>query len=65
MTVLKVVMLSTSIDNSTTPIFLLFKLFTFAEKHNKVILYEAAIAGGIPIITPIKTILSGNNLAIF
>ena len=38
------------------------ELFTFAEKHNKVILYEAAIAGGIPIITPIKTILSGNKI---
>ncbi len=38
------------------------ELFTFAEQHNKVILYEAAIAGGIPIITPIKTILSGNKI---
>lgn len=38
------------------------ELFTFAEKHNKVILYEAAVAGGIPIITPIKTILSGNKI---
>ena len=39
------------------------ELFTFAEQHNKVILYEAAIAGGIPIITPIKTILSGNKIS--
>lgn len=38
------------------------ELFTFAEQHNKVILYEAAIAGGIPIIMPIKTILAGNKI---
>lgn len=38
------------------------ELFNFAEKHNKVILYEAAIAGGIPIIMPIKTILAGNKI---
>ena len=38
------------------------ELFNFAEEHNKVILYEAAIAGGIPIIMPIKTILAGNNI---
>ena len=38
------------------------ELFTFAEKHNKVVLYEAAIAGGIPIIMPIKTILAGNKI---
>lgn len=37
-------------------------LFTLAEKHNKVILYEAAIAGGIPLIMPIKTILAGNKI---
>lgn len=37
-------------------------LFDFAQKHNKVILYEAAIAGGIPIIMPIKTILAGNKI---
>jgi homoserine dehydrogenase len=29
---------------------------------NKVVLYEAAIAGGIPIIMPIKTILAGNKI---
>ena len=39
------------------------ELFDFAEKNNKVILYEAAIAGGIPIIMPIKTILAGNKIS--
>ena len=38
------------------------ELFNFAEQNNKVILYEAAIAGGIPIIMPIKTILAGNKI---
>ena len=38
------------------------ELFNFAEAHNKVVLYEAAIAGGIPIIMPIKTILAGNRI---
>ena len=38
------------------------ELFNFAEEHNKVVLYEAAIAGGIPIIMPIKTILAGNRI---
>ena len=38
------------------------ELFNFAEEHNKVVLYEAAIAGGIPIIMPIKTILAGNDI---
>lgn len=38
------------------------ELFNFAEKNNKVVLYEAAIAGGIPLIMPIKTILAGNNI---
>ena len=38
------------------------ELFNYAEKHNVVILYEAAIAGGIPLIMPIKTILAGNNI---
>lgn len=38
------------------------ELFKFAEENNKVILYEAAIAGGIPIIMPIKTILAGNRI---
>ena len=38
------------------------ELFNFAEEHNRVVLYEAAIAGGIPIIMPIKTILAGNRI---
>ena len=38
------------------------ELLNFAEAHNKVILYEAAIAGGIPLIMPIKTILAGNKI---
>ena len=38
------------------------ELFNFAEEHNKVVLYEAAIAGGIPLIMPIKTILAGNEI---
>lgn len=38
------------------------ELMTFAEDNNKVVLYEAAIAGGIPIIMPIKTILAGNKI---
>jgi len=38
------------------------ELFNFAESHNKVVLYEAAIAGGIPLIMPVKTILAGNKI---
>ena len=38
------------------------ELFNYAEEHNKVVLYEAAIAGGIPLIMPIKTILAGNKI---
>jgi homoserine dehydrogenase len=38
------------------------ELFNFAERNNKVVLYEAAIAGGIPLIMPIKTILAGNKI---
>ena len=38
------------------------ELFNLSEEHNCVVLYEAAIAGGIPIITPIKTILAGNKI---
>lgn len=38
------------------------ELFRYAEKFNVVILYEAAIAGGIPLIMPIKTILAGNKI---
>ncbi len=38
------------------------ELFDLAAKNNKVILYEGAIAGGIPIIMPIKTILAANKI---
>lgn len=38
------------------------ELYSFAEQYNKVVLYEAAIAGGIPIIMPMKTILTGNKI---
>ena len=38
------------------------ELFKLAEENNVVILYEAAIAGGIPLIMPIKTILAGNKI---
>lgn len=37
-------------------------LFNYAEDHNRVVLYEAAIAGGIPVIMPIKTIMAGNSI---
>ena len=39
------------------------ELFNLSEKHNRVVLYEAAIAGGIPLIMPIKTILAGNKIS--
>ena len=39
------------------------ELFKIAQENNKVILYEAAIAGGIPLIMPIKTILAGNKIS--
>lgn len=38
------------------------ELFNLAEECNRVVLYEAAIAGGIPLIMPIKTIMAGNKL---
>ena len=38
------------------------ELFSTADEYNRVILYEAAIAGGIPLIMPIKTILAGNKI---
>lgn len=38
------------------------ELFNLAREKNVVILYEAAIAGGIPIIMPIKTILAANKI---
>ncbi len=39
------------------------ELFNLAERHNRVILYEAAIAGGIPLIMPMKTIMAGNKIS--
>lgn len=38
------------------------ELFRLAKEQNVIILYEAAVAGGIPIIMPIKTILSANKV---
>lgn len=38
------------------------EIFEMAQKYNKVVLYEAAIAGGIPLIMPVKTILAGNKI---
>ncbi len=38
------------------------ELFNLSEQNNCVVLYEAAIAGGIPLIMPIKTILAGNRI---
>ena len=38
------------------------ELFTLAEENNVVILYEAAVAGGIPIIMPLKQSLAGNKV---
>lgn len=38
------------------------ELFKLAKEHKTVILYEAAVAGGIPIIMPIKTILRANKI---
>ena len=38
------------------------ELFELAEENNRVVLYEAAIAGGIPLIMPLKTILAGNDI---
>lgn len=37
-------------------------LFKLAKENDVVVLYEAAIAGGIPIIMPIKTTLAGNKI---
>lgn len=39
------------------------ELFEIATKNNVILLYEAAVAGGIPVIMPIKTALSGNNIS--
>ena len=37
-------------------------LFKLAKENGVIILYEAAVAGGIPIIMPIKTILCANKI---
>lgn len=39
------------------------ELFDLARENGTVILYEAAVAGGIPIILPIKTSLSANTFS--
>ena len=38
------------------------RVIQICRRNNKVVLYEAAIAGGIPLIMPIKTILAGNKI---
>ncbi len=38
------------------------ELFRLAKEKNIIILYEAAVAGGIPIIMPVKTTLSANKI---
>jgi homoserine dehydrogenase len=38
------------------------ELFELAKENNIVILYEAAVAGGIPIIMPVKTSLAANKI---
>lgn len=38
------------------------ELFKLAKENKTIILYEAAVAGGIPIIMPIKTILCANKI---
>ena len=37
------------------------EIFSLANENNVTVLYEAAVAGGIPIIGPIKTTLKGNK----
>ena len=37
------------------------EIFSLANENNVTVLYEAAVAGGIPIIGPIKTTLRGNK----
>lgn len=39
------------------------EIYALANEYNVVILFEAAIAGGIPIIMPIKTILAANKIS--
>ena len=38
------------------------ELFQLAKENKVIILYEAAVAGGIPIIMPVKTILCANKI---
>lgn len=38
------------------------ELFDMAERHRRDLLFEAAVAGGIPIISPLKQSLAGNHL---
>jgi len=38
------------------------EIFQLAEENNVVVLFEAAVAGGIPIIMPLKQSLSGNKI---
>ncbi len=38
------------------------ELFACAKENNVIILYEAAVAGGIPIIMPVKTTLRSNKI---
>ena len=38
------------------------ELFKLASEHNVVIMYEAAVGGGIPIIMPVKMTLSANRI---
>lgn len=38
------------------------EIFAAAQRNNRVVLYEGAVAGGIPIIMPVKTILSANKI---
>lgn len=39
------------------------ELFAAAEKHGKDFLFEASVAGGIPIIRPLKQCLEGNEIS--
>ncbi len=38
------------------------ELFELAKTHGVSLLFEAAVAGGIPIVTPLKTCLAGNHI---
>ncbi|MEI7474659.1 MAG: homoserine dehydrogenase [bacterium] len=38
------------------------EIFDLAKEHNVVVLYEAAVAGGIPIIMPLKQSLAANRI---